>query len=385
MKIKAYIRKNGKVGIRNHILILPISICPSTIALKINQLVNGTVAVYHQHVICEVGEDQEQTLRTLINFAVNPNVGGVLLIGLGNEGIFLDKLPQEIAKSGKPVELITIKQCGGSIPTVARGVEIASSLVQKVSQLQREDAELSEIIIGLKCGGTDSTSGIAANPAVGIASDRIIADGGTSIMTETTEIIGAEHILAKKAVNKKVAQKLIDIVRKIEMEAFNLKVDLRGVNPTPGNIESGITTIEEKSLCAIYKGGEAPLEGVLDYACPPSSKGFYFMNGPGHDVDSLTGMLAGGAHLVLFTSGRGTPIGSAIAPIIKITGNSRTFDFMKDIIDINAGKIIDQGISIKEMGEEIFKEIIEVCNGKLTKSEILNHNEFGIYRIGPTF
>jgi len=385
MKIKAYRRQNEKIGIRNHILILPISVCPSTIALKISQQVRGTVAVYHQHVICEVGEDQEQTLRTLINFGSNPNVSGVLLIGLGNEGIFLEKLPQEIAKTGKPVELITIKQCGGSINTVARGVEIGSSLVQKVSMLCREDVKLSEIIVGLKCGGTDSTSGIAANPAVGVASDLIISHGGTSIMTETTEIIGAEHFLAKRAVNKKVAQKLLEIVKKTEMKAFNLKIDLRGVNPTPGNIESGITTIEEKSLCAIYKGGKASLQGVIDYACLPPGKGLYFMDGPGHDVDSLTGMVAGGAHLVLFTSGRGTPIGSAIAPIIKITGNSRTFDFMKDIIDINAAKIIDQGISVKKMGQEIYEEMIKVCNGKLTKSEILNHNEFGIYRIGPTF
>jgi len=385
MKIKAYRRQNGKIGIRNHILILPISICPSTIALKISQQLRGAVAVYHQHGICEAGEDQEQTLRTLINFGSNPNVSGVLLIGLGNEGIFLEKLPQEIAKTGKPVELITIKQCRGSINTVARGIEIGSSLVQKASMLHREDAEVSKIIVGLKCGGTDSTSGIAANPAVGVASDLIISHGGTSIMTETTEIIGAEHILAKRAVNRKVAKKLLDIVEKTEMDAFNLKISLRGVNPTPGNIESGITTIEEKSLCAIYKGGRSPLKGVIDYACLPPDKGLYFMDGPGHDVDSLTGMIAGGTHLVLFTTGRGTPIGSAISPVIKITGNTRTFNSMKDIIDINAGKIIDQNVSVEEMGQEIFRELIKVCNGKLTKSEILDHNEFGIYRIGPTF
>jgi altronate dehydratase large subunit len=385
MNIKAYRRKNGSIGIRNHLLILPISICPSTIAARISQNIKNAVAVYHQHVICEAGEDQKQTLRTLINFGNNPNVGAVLLIGLGNEGIFLEQLPEAIKNSGKRAELITIKECGGTIKTIAKGTEIALSMAQQLSTMEREEVDLDRLVVGLKCGGTDYSSEIAANPAVGAAADVVVSKGGAVLMTETTEIIGAEHILAKRAVNDQAAEKLIAKVKKFEKNAASLGINLRGVNPTEGNIKSGITTIEEKSICAIHKSGKAPLQDVIEYAEPVPGKGFYFMDGPGHDVDSLTGMIAGGAHLILFTSGRGTPIGSAVAPIIKITGNHRSFELMSDIFDFDASPILDDGAPEGKIGESLFQEIISVCNGKLTKSEVLKNNEFGIYRIGPTF
>lgn len=385
MKILGYKRENGTFGIRNHIVILPTSICSSETAVKISNLVDGTVALPHQHGCCQMGEDYRQTLRTLIGLGSNPNVGGVLVIGLGCEGIRPEKVAEEIRKSGKMVEIITIQGCGGTLNTISIGTKIAREMVQKSSLLPKEEFEISELTLGLECGGSDPTSGIAGNPALGVVSDMLIEKGGTSILSETTELIGAEHILAKRAVNKEVADRIFEIVNITEKRAIEMGEDLRGSQPTPGNIEGGLTTIEEKSLGCIYKAGSAPIQGVLDYGAEPEGKGLYIMDTPGEDIDSITGMLAGGAQIVIFTTGRGTPTGSPIAPVIKITGNTKTFNNMIDNIDINAGKIIDEDVSIREMGEEIFNEMVSVANGKLTKAEILGHREFGIFRIGYTF
>ncbi|RKD31268.1 UxaA family hydrolase [Thermohalobacter berrensis] len=385
MKIMGYRRPNGKIGIRNHIVVLPTSVCASETATRISNLVEGTVALTHQHGCCQVGADHQQTVRTLIGLGNNPNVGAVLVVGLGCEGVEPTFIAEEIGKTGKPVEMITIQGCGGTLKTIEKGTRILKNMAQKILNMPREEVDISEITLGIECGGTDTTSGIAANPAAGTASDMLLNYGGTAMLSETTELIGAEHILAKRAVNDKVAQKLLDIVKKTEERAMSLGVDIRGSQPTPGNIEGGVTTIEEKSLGCIYKAGSAPIQGVLKYGEPPEDKGFYVMDTPGQDIESITGMLAGGAQVIIFTTGRGTPTGAPIAPVIKITGNSNTFKNMIDNIDINAGKVIDQGVSIKQVGKEIFNEIVSVCNGKLTKAEILKHREFGIYKIAPTF
>jgi altronate dehydratase large subunit len=385
MKFMGYKRENGSIGVRNHIAIIPTSVCASETALKISAQVTGSVALPHQHGCCQVGEDYRQTLRTLIGMGKNPNVGAVLVIGLGCEGIRPDEVANEIRKTGKAVEVITIQECGGTLNTISIGTRLARDMAQKLSTEQKIECDISELILGIECGGSDPTSGIAANPAVGITSDIIIENGGTAILSETTELIGAEHILAKRARNEQIANRLFEIVKLTEDRAISMGEDLRGTQPTPGNIEGGLTTIEEKSLGCIYKAGSAPIEGILDYAEVPGEKGLYVMDTPGEDIDSITGMLAGGAQIIIFTTGRGTPTGSPIAPVIKVTGNSKTFNNMIDNIDINAGKIITDDVSIKDMGKEIFDEFVEVANGKLTKAEILGHREFGIFRIGFTF
>jgi len=386
MKLKGYKRENGKFGIRNHLLILPTSICSSETAVRISQQIPNSVALPHQHGCCHMGEDYKQVFRTLIGFGKNPNVGAVLIVGLGCEGIQSGDVKKEIEKTLKPVSEVIIQKSGGTLKTIEEGTRIARKMMAYLSMQKKIEFDMSELILALECGGSDPTSGLAANPAIGIASDLLIENGSTSILSETTELIGAEHILAKRAVNKKVAEKIFFIVSRTEKRAIEMGTDLRESQPTPGNIEGGLTTIEEKSLGCIYKAGYAPIKGVLKYAQEvPDEKGLYIMDTPGQDIDSISGMLAGGAQIVVFTTGRGTPTGSPIAPVIKVTGNSLTYYNMIDNIDINAGKIMDNTMSIREMGQEIFEEIIQVCNGKLTKAEILGHQEFGIFRVGYTF
>ncbi|MBO5543185.1 MAG: UxaA family hydrolase [Oscillospiraceae bacterium] len=387
MRLKGYRRADGHWGIRNHLLIIPTSVCASETASRIASLIPGAVAIPHQHGCCQVGEDYKQTVRTLVGFGRNPNVGAVLVVGLGCEGIQPQVVAEEIAKSGKPVETITIQQCGGTLKTISAGAEICAGFARILAAQEREEFDISELVLGLECGGSDPTSGIASNPSVGRASNQLIDAGGTSILSETTELIGAEHLVAARCVTQELADRLVWMVKRIEEKSISYGVDLRGTQPTPGNIEGGLTTIEEKSLGCIYKAGDKPVVGVLEYAEPVDSavKGLYFMDTPGEDIDSITGMVAGGAQIVVFTTGRGTPTGCPIAPVIKVTGNPETYERMIDNIDINAGRVILEEASLEEVGQEIFDMMIRVSNGDLTKAESLGHKEFGIYRIGDTF
>lgn len=385
MKIKGYRRANGQLGIRNHLLILPTSVCSSTVAANIAAQIPGAIALPNQHGCCQIGADYEQTLRTLIGLGTNPNVAAVLVVGLGCEGIPIQETADEIAKSGKPVEAIIIQENGGTLQTTALGVQIASKMARRIALIQPEEADLSELSLGIECGGSDFTSGLASNPAVGTASDLLVHAGGTAMLSETTEFIGAEHVLAKRAKTPEIAQKLIQIVEQTELRAKQLNVDLRGGQPTPGNIAGGISSIEEKSLGCIYKAGHSLIQDVLPYGAAPQGKGLYIMDTPGQDVESMAGMLAGGVQILVFTTGRGTPTGSPIAPVIKVTANEQTYQNMEDNIDLDLSPIISGEETIEQAGERIFNEMIEVASGKLTKSESLGHREFGIFRIGSTF
>ena len=387
IRLKGYRRENGRWGIRNHLLVIPTSVCASETAVRIAALISGAVAIPHQHGCCQVGDDYRQTVRTLAGFGCNPNVGAVLVVGLGCEGIQPDVVAEEIAKSGKPVETVVIQQCGGTLKTIAAGEEICRALARRLAAQEREEFDVSELVLGLECGGSDPTSGIASNPSVGKASNRLIDAGGSSILSETTELIGAEHLVAARCVTPELGERLLRMVRRMEEKSVSYGVDLRGTQPTPGNIEGGLTTIEEKSLGCVYKAGDKPVVGVLEYAEPVDSavRGLYFMDTPGEDIDSITGMVAGGAQIVVFTTGRGTPTGCPIAPVIKVTGNPDTYERMTDNIDINAGRVILEEATLDEVGAEIFDMILRVADGELTKAERLGHREFGIYRIGDTF
>lgn len=385
IKLYGYKRADGKYGIRNHVMVIPASICAGQTAENISNLVQGSFALTHKEGCCQVGSDYEQTVRTLIGVGRNANVAAVLVVSLGCEGIQADVLVEGIKATGKPVFAVNIQECGGTLRAVETGAKILRKLVQEASVQKRSLADISGIILGLECGGSDATSGLVANPVVGAVSDLLIHCGGTSILSETTELIGAEHLLAKRAVNNDTARQLLNMVKRTEARAVSIGVDLRGSQPTPGNIAGGISTIEEKSLGCIYKAGQAPLAGVLEYAQAPQAKGLFFMDTPGQDIESITGMVAGGAQIIIFTTGRGTPTGSPVAPVIKITGNSKTYNNMSENIDIDTGGIIDRQITIQDMGEKVFAELIEVCNGKLTKAELLGHYEFSIFRVGYTF
>ncbi|MFD2368703.1 UxaA family hydrolase [Brevibacillus sp. GCM10020057] len=384
-KFWGYRRADGRVGVRNHVLILPTITCATQAAQRITELVQGTVSFIHQHGCAQVGVDYEQTFRTYAGMGANPNVYGVVVLGLGCETHQARSVAGEIAKTGKPVEVVSIQDHGGTLFAIAQGARIAAQMVQDASMQRRELCDFSELIIGTECGGSDACSGLSANPAVGVVSDLIVDHGGTSILAETTELIGAEHLLAERAVDDKVAKRVYEVIQAMENRAILMGVDIRTGNPSPGNIRGGLSSLEEKSLGAANKAGSRPLQELIDYAQAPSKKGLVWMDTPGHDIEQLTGMVAGGAQIVLFTTGRGTPTGSPIAPVIKIATNTAIFEKMGDNIDVNAGTIIDGTESISSVGRRLFDEVAQVASGKLTKAEILKQHDFGIWRIGPTF
>lgn len=385
MQFWGYRRPNGRVGVRNHVLILPTITCATQTAQRVTELVSGTVTFIHQHGCAQVGIDYDQTFRTYAGMGTNPNVYGVIVLGLGCETHQAHSVADEIAKCGKPVQTVSIQDNGGTLQTIAEVAKIAVKMVQEASMVQRELCDFSELIVGTECGGSDACSGISANPAVGRTSDLIVEQGGTAILAETTELIGAEHLLANRAANDQVAKKAYAVIKMMENRSIKMGVDIRTGNPSPGNIKGGISSLEEKSLGAATKSGTTRLEEVIDYAQVPTKKGLVWMDTPGHDIEQLTGMVAGGAQVVLFTSGRGTPTGSPIVPVIKISTNTPMFERMNENMDLDAGTIIDGQETVAEVGKRIMQEIQDVSNGKLTKAEILKQHDFGIWRIGPTF
>ncbi len=382
-----YKRPVGRHGLRNHLVIIPASVCACEVAQRISSQVPGSVALVHPNGCCQMGEDYAQTARTLIGMGMNANVGACLVVGLGCEGMDPLQIVDGIKATGKPVELVIIQKSGGTTGAVHEGLGKAKALAAVLAKMEPEPFDISELVLGLECGASDPTSGIAANPSLGVASDKLISFGGTSILSETTELIGAEHLLARRAVDKKTADALIGIVNTTEERAKAMGSDLRGTQPTPGNIRGGISTIEEKSLGCILKAGKSPLIGVLKYGEPVTygKNGLYMMDTPGQDVDSMTGMLAGGAQIVVFTTGLGTPTGTPIAPVIKVTANGATFRMMQEDTDLDLSPVMDGSIGLKEAGDMIFSEILSVSRGKLTKSEVGGHREFGIMRVGWSF
>ena len=387
MMLSGFRRPDGRHGLRNHMVIIPASVCAGEVSARIAAAVPGSVALVHSNGCCQMGEDYAQTARTLIGMGTNPNVGAVLVVGLGCEGMQPSELVDGILKSGKPVSLVIIQEFGGTDGAVAEGIAKAKALAASISDMKPEPFPISELVLGLECGGSDPTSGIAANPSLGVASDMLVQAGGTSMLSETTELIGAERILAARCSSKKTASKLLKIVDDVEKRALAMGSDLRGTQPTPGNIKGGLSTIEEKSLGCILKAGKSKLMGVLKYgeAPPAGARGLYMMDSPGQDVDSMIGMLAGGAHMVVFTTGLGTPTGTPIAPVIKVTANGRTYTRMSSNIDIDLSPVMAGDMTLDEAGALIFGNMVETARGKLTKSEIIGHREFGIYRVGPTF
>lgn len=382
MKFYGYKRSDGKVGVRNHVLILPASVCASDVARMISSQVKGTITFNNQNGCSQVPSDQQYTMDMMAGYAANPNIYATVVISLGCENCQMDLVVDEIAKrTNKPIKTLIIQEEGGTIRTVEKGIRYAMELVQEATLLQKEMFPISELIIGTECGGSDPTSGLAANPLVGELSDRIVKMGGTSILSETTEFIGAEHILAKRAKNEEIKERIYEIINRYEKSLESVGEKVRAGNPSPGNKAGGITTLEEKSLGCIHKGGTSIIQDVIDYAKPVEEKGLIIMDTPGNDPSSIAGMIAGGAQIILFTSGRGTPTGNPIAPVIKISGNRITYENMKDNIDVDASHVIYGPESLEELGEMLLKEVIDVASGKLVKAEILGFIETSVMRI----
>ena len=383
MNFQGYRRVDGKAGTRNHVLVIPSVGCSQGVARAISQGLKDVVYLPNVAGCGQMGEDRTVVKKTLVGFGTNPNIFSVLVVGLGCEELTPDEIRKGIIPSSKRVEVLTIQEVGGTRKTTALGRRIVKEMLRDAAKLSREPIPVSELILGTECGGSDYTSGLASNPAVGTVCDMLVAEGGTVILSETPELIGAEHLLAKRARRMEVGEEVLSTVARCENRAIAAGQNIREGNPAPGNIAGGITTLEEKSLGCIYKAGASPLEKVLTYASPPETKGLTYMDTPAHDIEQLTGMVAGGAQIVLFTTGRGTPVGSPISPVIKITGNRQTYLKMKDNLDIDVSEILRGKGSIREAGNRIFDEMISVASGKLTKAEKLGQRDFCIFKMNP--
>jgi altronate dehydratase large subunit len=380
-----YRRADGRVGVRNHVLVVPTVVCSAVVTERIAAAVPGAVALPHLAGCGQLGPDMQVTHETLAAYCRHANVGAVLVVALGCEQVVAQMLSESARGAGKPAAIVSIQGEGGTPKAIATGIGIAAELAGDVSRTLREWCGIDRLILSLKCGGSDYTSGLAANPALGRVADRLNALGGATVLGEIAEMMGAEHLLAARAAEPEVAGRLLRVVQRVESEARALGLDIRGTQPSPGNIRGGLTTIEEKSLGATHKAGEVGrLTDVVPYAARITRPGLTVMDTPGLDVESVTGMVGGGAQVVVFTTGLGTPTGNPIAPVIKITGNARTAQTMADNTDLDVSGILDRTESIDAAADRLLGEILAVCDGKPTAAERLGHREFAIHRRNPT-
>src|SRR5215469_9289124 len=390
-------RNDGRVGTRNYILVIPTSMCASTESQQISMIaeytlynrqrfpnVDGVVAIPHNKGCgCSDGSNIEVMLRTLANYADHPNVGGVILIELGCEKTNLSLVERYLAGHGrrldKPFVRFGIQEVGGTQETIARGLKEVELMLPDVNKAERVEVPISELVLGVKCGGSDGFSGLSANPSLGRAADLLIRSGGTVLITEVPEFCGAEHILANRAKDRETGLAVYKMVDWYKEFAARFGAAL-GENPSPGNVAGGLLNITIKSLGAVAKAGTTRVEGVTDYAEPPTNRGLNLMQGPGYDQESTPGLVGAGATVVVFTTGRGTTIGNAIAPVIKLASNSPIFERMSRDIDLSAGGVIDGTESIDEVGARVFDYMQRVAGGEvLAKAEINKHREFQVW------
>ena len=403
---QGYERDGGKFGTRNYVAIISTVNCSAStskyVAEKIRESgilakypnVDGIIPITHKAgcAMAYDSEDHHQLNRTLAGFARHPNIGAYVLIGLGCEtgqaAHLIETQGLELVQLGgvrsEPI-LLGIQQCGGIAKTVEAGVKAVADLLPKVNEYKRVPMPAERLILGTQCGGSDGNSGVTANPALGVTSDLIVQHGGTAVLAEMTEIYGAEHLLTRRAVNEEVGKKLVDRIKWWEWYAGVFGVQINN-NPSVGNKEGGLTTIYEKSLGAVAKGGTTALVDVLRYAEPITKPGFIVMDTPGYDPVSMTGLVAGGANVLVFTTGRGSVFGCKPVPSLKVATNTALYEHMNDDMDINAGKILDGKATVAEVGQEIFDKILAVASGEKTKSELagVGEEEFAPWAIGPT-
>ncbi|MGW8565593.1 UxaA family hydrolase [Isoptericola sp. NPDC055881] len=394
---QGYRRSDGRWGTRNYVGILTSVNCSASTARMIADQFRGPVLDAYPHVdgvvalthdtgcgLVPTSEGAQVTLRTLRGYASHANMAGLLLVGLGCEMLPATSVLDGVAlRDDLPVRTLTIQDTGGIRATVRAGVAAVTEMLPQIDALRREEAPASELVLGLNCGGSDGFSGITANPALGHASDLLVAQGGTSILAETPEVFGAEHLLLRRAVSEEVGRRLLDRLDWWQDYAAAGGGTLDN-NPSPGNKAGGLTTILEKSLGAVAKAGTADLVAVHEYAEPVTERGMTFMDTPGYDPVSVTGIVAGGATVVVFTTGRGSVLGCKPTPSIKVATNSDTYRRMREDMDLDAGRIVETGLSVEEVGTELFEKILAVASGEQTVSEELDlgADEFVPWQLG---
>ena len=392
------VRPDGRVATRNYIGVLATVNCAVSVArfiadsftkeiLSAFPNVDGVVSLGHGGGCGMVssGEGFCVLQRTLAGYARHPNFAGIVLVGLGCEVNQIDRLMKDMGlEEGLLLRTLNIQEVGGTAQSVRRGTEAVNTMLSEADRAERRPVPASYIVLGLECGGSDAYSGISANPALGGAADLLVRHGGTAILSETPEIYGAEHLLTRRAASKEVARKLIDRIHWWEEYTTRLGGEIDN-NPTPGNKAGGLTTILEKSLGAVAKGGSTNLVEVYGYAETVSTPGLVFMDTPGYDTVSVTGMVAGGANVICFTTGRGTVCGFKPVPTIKLASNTEMYDRLSEDMDLNCGLIVDGRAGVEQMGEEILRLILETASGKPTKSELLGFgdNEFVPWNLSP--
>ncbi len=391
-----YARPDGRAGTRNYIAVVAASNCAAHTAELVAQSfasetlppnVDGIVAFPHGEGCGQaMGPDTEQLQRTLEGVLDHPNISAALILGLGCEVNQIDHYLGRSANgaTGAPAGLqgLTLQQSGGTLGTLEAARKSIRHYIDQAAAQARIELPASKIVLGLNCGGSDSFSGITANPALGHCCDLLVAQGGVAVLAETTEIFGAEHLLIRRARDPQVARKLLERIEQYKAYLRQFGGSFND-NPSPGNKEGGLTNILEKSLGAVAKAGTSPLEDVLRYSERVTTPGFVFMDTPGYDPVSLTGLAAGGCNLIAFTTGRGSAIGFPSIPVLKIASNTNTYKRMSGNMDINAGRIADGTATIEQVGQEIFDTLLRVASGERTLAEKLGHHEFAPWRIGP--
>ena len=401
---QGYARSGGRAGTRNYVAVISSVNCSASVSHYVRDRfrteafqrdfpnVDGVIAFTHKAgCAMDPGQPQQLLQRVLAGMARHPNISGYVMIGLGCESNQVDAIRREYQLDQQPAgqptpEFMTIQAAGGVRKTVEAGVKAVTKLLQRANEFRRTSQPISKLILAENCGGSDGSSGITANPALGVASDELVRFGGTAVLAETPEIYGAEHLLTRRAVSRAVGEKLVGLIHWWEDHArqHNSSIDN---NPSFGNKAGGLTTIFEKSLGAVAKGGQSPLAAVYQYAEPISTTGFCFMDTPGYDPVSMTGLAAGGCNIGVFTTGRGSVYGCKPAPCIKVATNSALYQRMEEDMDINAGTILEGIETVEQVGGLIFEKIIAVASGERTKSELvgMGDEEFAPWQLGPTF
>jgi len=381
-----YPRADGQVGIRNHVLMLSGTLYANPTCERVAYMVQNTIPIVHPLGRCQIAPDLAQTFRTLVGHGRNPNAGAVVVVDhFKEQGCTADEIAHEVAQSGKPVEVINIRREGGALKALERATRLAVEMNRAITGRQRERVPLGRLLFGFNCGTSDVTSGLAHNRCVGWVCDRVIEAGGRALGAEVTEMMGGEEIIKARAKTPDVADKLLGYIRKMDEAILACGVDVRGSQPTGDNIAGGLSTIEEKALGAMQKWGTKPIVGAVDYAEGIGDEpGLWLMDTPGHGGESITGIAAAGSQVMSFSTGGGHTINHPLMITMRLTGNRESWEKMQDTMEVDVSDMFE-GTTLDEAGERLFDEVLDLCDGKMTKAEALREfNAFAINRCGPS-